>query len=203
MGKLLSEDSASPGGRRAGASGVRVESVAYRNSAARFWTSLLDEVVEDFPSCDALEIESVSGGLLSPVHLDPAAMLQRDMRGLEGTKIDDLVRDVVAELEVLGPPAAVEARVFEGPRLVCARVLPYEVVDAELMPFLIVWLLEWARLAEFSWNGAEVRGLFVATDPERGLEYPVRYELRNTHLSEGLYRRVVRLAPLIRRAASR
>ena len=73
-------------------------------------------------------------------------------------------------------------------------VAPLDCADAELLPFLLVWLLEWANVPDAFWNREKVRGDFSAEDRDRRLQYLVAFELRSRHLSEGLYERTLTLS---------
>ncbi len=190
MARLLSSsvsDSAPPS---VGASAWSVEGVNYDNSAVKFWSGLLDEVVEDFPGADGLTVEGPCDDLLVPDMLDPANLFLEELEALEDDEeMDETMQDLTQELELIGPPPMVRAAVMAGTRTVCSRDLPEEAIDAELLPIFLVWPLEWARLSEFGWNRSQVNGQFTACDSARGLTYEIRFALDNRHIREGLFHR--------------
>jgi hypothetical protein len=164
--------------------------VDYDNSAVKFWSGLLDEVVEDFPGADSLTVEGPCDDLLVPDMLDPANLFTEELEELEDDdEMDETMQELTQELELIGPPPMVHASVMSGTRTVCSRDLPDDVIDAELLPIFLVWPLEWGGLSEFGWNRRQVSGQFTACDSTRRLTYEVRFALDNRHVREGLFHR--------------
>ena len=174
-----------------GAKRVFVHGLPYDNAAAKFWTCLMDEVVEDYPEGTGVALSAPTGGLLHPDLLVPEATLARDFERLKDSDLQGTFRDVLAALEAAGPPSPVSLRLVSNRPEVKSDEIPLEFLDAEVLPFLLVWLVEWATVPDAQWNDQHVRGRFTAEDRDRGLRYKVRFDLKNQHLSEGLFVREV------------
>jgi hypothetical protein len=174
-----------------------VHGVRYVNSAAKFWPSLLDEVSEDHPRCSRIELSTLSPGLLNADMLYPEMELERDLLRMETENIAEVMRNTLALLEIVGPPASVRVRLFAGRKRILARTLPTDCVDAEIFAYLVAWLLRWACIREEVWNDEHIEGRFEAQDPLRGIRYEVALGLANRHISEGLYQRTVSLHPSV------
>lgn len=174
-----------------GAKALHVRGFPFSNTAAKFWTCLLDEVAADYPPRSRIELSALSGGLLIPDLLSPEAGLQRDMEQLGSDTVRDAFDDALAALSIIGPPPGVCLRVVPPPDQGQAQEFALDYLDAEILPFLLVWLLEWARVPDMMWNETSVRGGIDAEDRERGIRYLVAFELAAQHISEGLYRRDV------------
>lgn len=186
----------SGGGATAGAYGAKslhVRGFPYANTAAKFWTSVLDEVLAAYPPGTAFELSAASGGLLSPMLLVPEQMLQRDMDQLNESEQRDRVNDAMAVLELIGPSGSIALRVIPPGGDAPPQEITLDYLDADLLPFLTAWLLEWAGVPDALWNEQKVRGAFSGEDPARRYRYLVAFEMRNRLLSEELYQRSVRL----------
>jgi hypothetical protein len=193
MGRLLSDGPGRKSGGRSSASAWVVKRVRYANSAAKFWAALADEVSDDFPQCDSVRLRSLSGGALTPEMLTPEASLQESLEAMQGEDLDRAFRDALAQLEMIGPPPPVRVSVMSGERVMLDRELPLDVVDADLLPFVLVWLLEWSEISEFAWDSERIGGDFRAEDSARKLAYAVGFTLENRHVSEGLFERKITL----------
>ena len=165
----------------------------YDNTAVKFWTCLIDEVLAEHPVDMGIIMSGLAGGMLTPLLLSPEAALQRDMERLEEADFRKAFEDAVAVMEMVGPPAGVRLRLVSKDSAVPEQEIVLDYVDAEILPFLLVWLLEWANVPDAFWNREKVRGDFSAEDRDRRLQYLVAFELRSRHLSEGLYEREVTL----------
>lgn len=175
---------------KAGTKALGVNGTRYSNSAAKFWSGLLDEVCSDYPGCDALSLEFLTGIELSRDLLFPERSLQRQLDRYRGEMdLERAMRDAIAEYELYGPPGVVRLRLLAGNRVKRSCELPPDCVDADLFPHLLVWLLEWAQIPDCLWNLPEAQGEFSADDPERSLRYDLDFTLENRHVSEGLIRR--------------
>lgn len=173
--------------------GLVIRGVHYDNSAAKFWPSFLDEVAGRFPMADRCVLSACCGGFLHPGLLTPAQSLAAGMGCIdESFDMAAAMQGVAAEIEAAGPPPNVSLSVLSGESLLQTEELS-DFLDAEVFPFLLVWLLEWSCMSEASWNRARVRGRFKADDPDRSCRYCIRFELENRYLSEGLCKRLVRL----------
>lgn len=194
MAPLLDNISESKPGTRSGPLGLVVNGVRFANSAAKFWPALLDELAADYPACDALILETLSDPVLDRDLLFPANALQCELDRRRGRRdFREELRAALAQFDMVGPPGAVRARLIAGPAELAALDLPRDCIDADVFPCLLVWLLEWAEIPPGAWNNPEVGGAFSARDRERGIVYRLRFDLRNTHLSEGLFRRALTL----------
>jgi hypothetical protein len=191
MSAMLSREPEDALPRKFGAQAVFVGVTLYRNSAAKFWTSLVDEVVEDFPKCSRVRLSAQTPRELCRGQLFPDAALQEDMDRLATVDLESAFRDALAELTLLGPPAGVTVRLLEGEREILSRCLPLECMDADVFDFIVVWLPEWAGIAESEWNRDHVQGRVAATDVIRSIRYDLDFTLAREHVREGLYRREV------------
>ena len=191
MGGII--DSSSGKGTKPGAmpQGLVVKGVPYANSAAKFWASLANEIANDFPECDGVRMTGVGGGMLAPALLNPERILQANLDSLNEEEMEESFRQALAELELVGPPPLVEITLLSEGREVMRRQMPADCMDAELLPYLLVWLVEWAQISEFLWNADRTSGDFEAEDIEGRYRYQVRFALENRHLSEGLFDRRV------------
>jgi hypothetical protein len=194
MSRILNSDSGNTSAERLGANRIFVRGLPYDNTAAKFWSALIDEVLGEYPACDEIVLRGSSGGLLSPELLNPEASLQRELDRLKDVDLRKTFDEIVAAMEVLGPPCGVVLSLRVRGVPLASRELPLDCLDAEILPFLLAWLLEWANLAEFAWNGEHVKGEFAAEDRERHLRYRIAFQLANRHLSEGLFDRELDLA---------
>lgn len=176
-----------------GAKSLYVRGFPYSNTASKFWTCLLDEVAADYPPETRLELAAMSGGLLTPDLLTPEASLRRDMEKLGDKNVQEAFSDAIAALEVIGPPPIVTLRLMPPEGQGAPAALPLEYLDAEILPFLMAWLLEWSAVPDLMWNKESIRGAFAAQDRDRTLVYRVAFEMTSHHLSEGLYERKVQI----------
>ena len=197
MGGLLTPATHSPDDRRAACKALAVDGVRYANSAAKFWPNLVDEVRADFPSRSHVELAATDGGRLVPDLLFPERELQRDIERLWDADLQAIMQGTLAQLELLGPPGCVQIRLLAKGVPLLSQALPADCVDTETYPYLLVWLLQWARVAEGAWNAEAVAGRFTGVDRRRHREYRFEFALRNEHLSEGLFRRTLLLSAAV------
>jgi hypothetical protein len=188
-------------GKKQRCTALVVDSKRYTHSAAKFWPALLDEVALKYPTCDRLELAASSSGPLESRRLYPEIELQESIMELMNADLRQAVHETIAALEILGPPGPVELRLFEKKAELMHGTLPLDSVDAEIFPYLMVWLLKWADIPEAAWNREHLGGEFSAADPRRGLQYEITFTSANRHLSEGLYRRSIALQAVITAAA--
>lgn len=193
MARLINrkKDTAPPA--RPGPKSLFVNGVRYANTAAKFWPSLIDEVREDFPDCSGIELAASTSAELGREHLFPEIAFEKDIFHLLTADMEQVMRNTLAELEILGPPTSVQIKLLSGEDELLSGELPLECIDAEIFPFLIVWLLEWAGIPEFQWNNEFLDGDITAQDRKRHRVYRISFTLNNKHLSEGLYRRSISL----------
>jgi hypothetical protein len=170
-----------------GAKTLAVRGLTYSNTAAKFWSCLMDEIVCDYPPDTAIVLAASAGGLLVPELLKPEALLQRDLERLAESDAKEAFEDALKALEILGPPLSVRLRLLSGQGEIVSKEISLDYLDAEILPFLLAWLLEWANIPDVLWNGEKIRGNFIADDQDRGFRYVVVFELHNRHLSEGLF----------------
>jgi hypothetical protein len=191
MGGILNSQGKGSPAVGQGAKALHVRGVRFENTAAKFWTCLFDEVLADFPPQTIVEMSALCGGPLVPDLLVPVNSLQRDMEKLDADAVQDAFNDALAALAVIGPPPNVVLRLAPPPDRGEAHEFLLDYLDAEVMPFLLAWLLEWAGIPDVSWNERRVRGIVTGEDHDRGFLYRASFELHAHHLSEGLYRRRV------------
>ena len=172
-----------------------VNGKAFANSAAKFWASLTDEILADFPACRSAEVAGIIPGKLNRNALFPGKSLENSIPGLLACDFETEMRNASAELELLGEPVPISVRLFSGNKEIFSGNIPPDCGDSEILPFLVTWLLEWSSVPETMWNNKRVSGSFTAVDKKRGLTYMISFRLDNNHLSEGLWQRKVVWTP--------
>lgn len=177
---------------------LMVKGRSYSHSAAKFWTSLFDEVAGEFPGCSCIELEAPISGAYDRGFLHPLEPLEAELKRLALVDDAENFAEVVSEMEIMGPPASVALRLLKGGEELFSRELPADMIDAEILPYLVAWLLEWAEVPESLWNQAEVKGSFEGEDRLRARKYVVSFELRRKHLSEGLFMQTLAVTPDLR-----
>lgn len=182
----------------AGCLGVRawmVRGFRFANSAAKFWSSLVDELALDYPECDAVEFNLLTDICLDRDLLFPEKSLQRELNQRQSLlDIREALRETLSQLNITGPPGAVHVRMTAGGHEMRACDLPRDCIDADMFPCLLVWLLEWAEVPYCLWNFSQANGNFYARDHERPVRYHISFELAGKHVSEGLCRRTLVLS---------
>jgi len=183
--------------RSPGPNSLFVGGVRYANAAAKFWASLIDDIRQDFPNCSMVELTATTGERLEPRHLFPEIALEEDLHDLLEMDIREMMRNTLAELEMLGAPSSVHIRLHSGRREVLSVELPLDCIDAEIFPYVLVWPLQWAGIPDCSWNSELLSGDITAEDRKRGLVYQITFSLMNHHLGEGLFRRSISMIPSV------
>ena len=167
----------------------------YQHSAAKFWPTLVDEVRRDFPQCSVIELSVPVTSPLSSDHLHPVLSLERQFERLAGVDLRKVISETLAELDIMGGPASVRVRLLAGDAELAAATLADDCVDAEIFPYLAVWLLEWAGIDSCEWGSEFLAGEFLAEDRLRRCSYDISFGVRYRELSEGLRELVVALLP--------
>ena len=168
--------------------------VRFTHAAARFWASLLNEVAADYPDCNALVFETMAGTVLTRDLLFPEIALQRELDRLQPTvPIEQALKEALTELEIFGPPGAVQISLLADDREIRRCQLPLDCVDADIFAYLLAWLMEWAEIPTSQWNSDRVEGAFPVRDPDLPesrdtVSGHVQFEFTRRHISEGLYR---------------
>jgi len=165
----------------------------YSNTAAKFWPSLLDEVTVSYPECTSIELHNATSDKLSPEHLRPEHLLTRAMKHLENGNLEQVLKDALAEIELFGPPAPVTIRLLSNDVTILDRPLPIDAIDAELMPFLSCWLLEWSEIPRTDWNNTHLAGEVTAENRHESTVYRFVFSIDRRHVREGLYNQTLRL----------
>ena len=78
-----------------------IDDAPYTNSAAKFWPTLIDELLEEYPSATAFELTAPAPSVLTPRCLDPAAALEESLERLKNVDIRAAMASTLAELELL------------------------------------------------------------------------------------------------------
>ena len=172
-----------------GCSRWQVRGVFCDNTAAKFWSGLIDEVQTDYPFPTAISLCAATCGRLSPFDLHPDRILERDIADLAGKDLRQAYQNILSVLEITGPPPPTIVHLTRPDQARPFLTVMLEQPDAETMPFLLAWLLEWQEVPPDHWNDPVVEGEFVAEDTFRCWRYEVRCHLANRHLSEGLFLR--------------
>lgn len=166
---------------------LRADGIRYTNSAAKFWAGLLDEARDEYPDSTTIELAAPVSEGFEPKHLFPELMLGKEFTRLLTADFHEALADAIKELEMLGPPAAIHARLWAGQKEILSRDLPYDCVDAELFPFLAVWPLTWAHIPCALWDSDYVHGAINALETAHGGLYRVGLVLARKHIGDGLY----------------
>jgi hypothetical protein len=172
-----------------------INQIRYTNAAAKFWSSLIDEVLDDFPQCSMIELSAFSTARLEKDLLYPQRALEKDLNHLVFADMETMMKETIAEMEILGPPSAVHIRLGKGSEELYDSDLSLDCVDADIYPYLVVWPLAWAGIPDSAWNDERIEGEFTAVDRTRHLTYVVPFAVALSHVSEGLYRRVFTATP--------
>ncbi|MBU1735981.1 MAG: hypothetical protein KJ692_12165 [Verrucomicrobia bacterium] len=206
MARILGDESDKLPASTSKARALIIGGVRFTHAAARFWASLLSEVAADYPDCNALVFETMSGTVLTRDLLFPEMALQRELDRLQPTvPIEQALKEALAELEIFGPPGTVQLSLLAPARNATHSVaggddrvikrcqLPLDCVDADIFAYLLTWLMEWAELPESQWNSDHVEGAFPVHDPDLPESWDtasgrVQFEFTRRHISEGLYR---------------
>jgi len=176
-----------------GAEWLVVCGVPFRNTAAKFWSRLIDEFVVAFPDCDRIVLSAPDERPLSPSLLDPTEQLEREIERLGDKDPGAALQGLIRQMELLGPPQPVRTRLLSGETEAACLDLPTECVDSSAFPFLAAWLLAWAGTPGFLWANEFVEGEFTADDVRREVTYEVCFALHNRPASEGLIERELTL----------
>lgn len=192
MGNILNNGKGGTSNKERGSQTLHVRGIPYGNTAAKFWSTLFDEVGDDFAEGTDIELEALTGGLLVPDLLSPEALLQRDIEKFNADNVQQAFTDALNALAVIGPPSGVRMRLRASDGRALGDPIELDYLDAELLPYLVAWMLEWAGLPDVLWNEPEVKGEFQGEDLDRGLIYKVTFELQSRHLSEGLFDRTIK-----------
>jgi hypothetical protein len=156
---------------------------AFRNSASRFWSALLDEIAHEFPACDAAVMTAPGEGMLSVEDLNPQAQLEKALGETSALR----------QLELYGAPRPVSIQLRHDDIILAERELPRSCLDAELLSYLLAWLLKWGEVPECQWNSPSIESEFTAADAQQSTCCHIRFHLQNRHVSEGLFERQLRL----------
>ena len=161
----------------------------YSNTAAKFWSALVDELDSEYGGRGKVVLEAVNDGKLDSALLYPEIELERDLNLLasDGGETNEAWRQALADFELYGPPGAVRMRIYSARGERKNLCLPMDCVDAEIFLYLLVWLAEWGELPLHSWHDPEITGSFKASDPLRKSGYSFRFVITHKPLSEGLY----------------
>ena len=197
MGGLLNASKREAPSDAGGCDSLFVEGVRYGNSAAKFWPTLIDEAREEFPGCSLIQLVASNSGELERRHLFPEIEFEQDIERLLAGDMDKLMEETLAQLEVLGPPSSVRIRLLSAREELLSRELPLDCIDAELFPYLVVWLLKWADIPDYQWNNEFLAGDIAGEDRKRRRLYRISFNLVKRHLSEGFYRQSLSVVPSV------
>lgn len=174
---------------------ISVNGQEYVNAAAKFWPNLIEEVSHDYPGCTTVELSSLMSSRFHEDMMYPERSLERDMAELESMTLDDVIRETLAEMQLLGEPPRVQARLLQDDEVLYNSELPPESVDAEILTYLLAWLLHWSGVDASRWNRDQIGGALTAHDRTRGITYRISFVLVSEHVKEGLFRKTLRLSP--------
>jgi len=169
-----------------GAESLRIGERLYRNTAAKFWSHLVDEILADFPACDRTVLQAPTDRLLDDEMLDPVKALQRQLERNASVDTRAGLAETLAELAILGEPGPVTISLHAGDTQIATRQLPLDCLNADILPVLAVWLLHWAEVPAFLWNNERVAAQLVAQDAGRHYTYELDAAVGRRELSEGL-----------------
>jgi len=192
MALLGNKNEEPPTGTRPGADALLIGGQQYTNSAAKFWASLIDEIGDSFPQCSLAELSAPVPGMLNRDHLFPETTFKNDLSRLLTADFETEMQNALAEMALLGPPSSIRVRLLQDEEELFAGEIPADCADADILPFFVTWLLEWAEIPESEWNEDEVTGRVAAKDTRRSVDYSIPFTLTNRHLSEGLWQRTIK-----------
>jgi hypothetical protein len=200
MARLLRADDDNEDIVHFGAPVLVVSGQLYQNTAAKFWSSLIDELAMDYSSCTSVSLATMDSVRLGRILLSPQDSLQRDFESLAKLDFAQVLRETVEELQMFGPPPAVNVQLFSDVELMASERPHIACVDASVLAYLVVWLFDWAGIPEDDWNAPVVEGKVNAHDCYRQMGYALEFDFKNHHLSEGLFDR--RISVVFRRTQS-
>lgn len=186
---MLKKSDINPGAMCFGAKLLSIRGQRYNNSAAKFWSALIDELVEDHTGCRKITVAAVNEGNLNAEQLFPEMEFQRDL-DLLVLEVEDAgaaLRRACDAFELYGLPGSVSLKIYEAGGEIRRLALPMDCVDAEMFLYLLAWLLEWSGVRADCWNEPRIKGAFSATDPLRSLEYHFDFTVEHAPLKEGLF----------------
>lgn len=189
MGILSTKNGKAGEDRHFGADRLTINRQTYANTAAKFWSALIDETQEAYPEAVALLLDAVDEGPLEAKQLSPRHVLGNVPGDLAQTDIATALQQALDEIDMFGAPRPVHVRVLSSAEELVSTVLAPESIDCEILPLVLVWLLEWAEVPPFLWNNRHIKGTFDAEDPDSGRHYHFGFELDNEDISEGLLSR--------------
>lgn len=204
MSRLLSNNADHGAECDFGAEALHIRGEIFRNSAAKFWSSLADEISADYPACTRLAMSGLTDARLSRETLFPGAALQADDDLFSGNiPPGEALRRAMAELELFGLPGAVRIRLFDSDREILSLDLPCDCVDADILPYLLAWLLEWSGAPDADWDAPRAAGAFAAWDSKRRVRYGFDFQMTSKHVCEGLFERAVDMRFKVERGDTR
>lgn len=167
-----------------------VRGIKYKNSAVGFWSALLCEVRHRFPRAHKIIIDSCPAFPLDSSLLHPSEV---DISYLDSCSLSDIRQhyaDILSEMEIFGEPSPIYLGIWDKyeNKIINTRVAD-SVVNSEVFPMLLVWLLYWAGLPENCWNEVFLKGLCRTFVFETKRQLPFltfTFELSKELMSEGL-----------------
>jgi hypothetical protein len=186
---MLKNTDKKPAALSLGAKLLVVHGRRFANTAAKFWSALIDELVLEYGGCRKVVLEAVNEGKLDSALLYPEIELERELNlmALNAGETNEAWQQALADFELYGPPGAVSMRLYSDKGELGNLCLPMDCVDAEIFLYLLVWLAEWGELPLHSWQDPEIKASFKASDPLRKLNYAFRFAITHQPLAEGLY----------------
>ncbi len=97
-----------------GAKVLSVRGRQFNNSAAKFWSALVDELITEYAGCHSVALETVNEGRLDPELLFPEVGLERELNFISNNadNINEVWRKALADFELYGPPGSVGMRIY-------------------------------------------------------------------------------------------
>lgn len=171
-----------------GAKELVVEGKTYRNAAAKFWSTLLDDVMAEFPACNIVRLSAVTEGVPDKRWLFPDWLRDLDKMIMSAKSIQKEMQNIIAEVEIVGLPTPVKLDLLALDDLKVSRELPGDCMDSETFLYFAAWLLEWCGIDEQMLQAGHAEGTLQASDEKRQVSYKAQISLSVTPLAEGLYR---------------
>ena len=194
MARMLGNGAEKKRSGRLGARSLVIRGMSFTNSAAKFWSALVEELALDYPAGEALVLDTLTDIILDRELLFPENSLQHELDKHQSLlNIEDALRETLSQFDLIGPPSSVHVRLLAGGHEIKTCDLPLDCVYAEIFPSLLVWLLEWSEIPHCLWNNDSLTGDFNARDRHRTIHYRLQFDLVNKHVSEGLYQRTLTL----------
>jgi hypothetical protein len=185
---MLIEYCENKSGTNLGAPKLKIQNEIFTNTAAKFWSLLLEEAHFCWPDSDYVVLTSLVNGKLSERLLYPEMQLNEELQKQQSSfeSYQQKINGVLAELELGGAPDSVKLQVWGSSRQFADIELPLSEIDAEIFTCLLAWLLKWGSVPADKWINSRLLCHLKAKDPVRKLLYYLEVLVIQQDIIEGL-----------------